>query len=144
VSGLKSVRTGQPPSPVSFWVESWLYGHNLAEREKLALQIALERHQATEASQIKAREFHGNSGFHMTRRAIALIVVVSVVLLPILLPSIHIRLLRYDQKHLALGQHLRIHPLDRRGTPPRVISPVMNNIFITIIVMFFGNQIVKR
>lgn len=49
-----------------------------AEREKMALQAALDRHAATEASQKAAREFEGQAGFHYTRRAIALIVVICV------------------------------------------------------------------
>jgi len=60
-----------------------------AEREKLAIQIALQRHLATEISQTKAREFQDNSGFNITRRDIALIVVITVVLLPILLQAIY-------------------------------------------------------
>jgi hypothetical protein len=119
-----------------------------AEREKLALQ----RHQATEASQIKAREFQGSSGFHMTRRAIALIVVIAVVLLPILLPAIYpditIVIGYYDTTQSTWpwsNTYESIHWIAAgSGTRPIVISPVMNNILITIIGMFFGNQMVKR
>jgi len=123
-----------------------------AEREKLTIQIALERHQATEASQIKTREYQGSSGFHMTRRAIALIVVIAIVLLPILLPAI------YSDITIVIGYYdttKSIWPWSNTyesihwiaagsGTRPIVISPVMNNILITIIGMFFGNQMVKR
>lgn len=123
-----------------------------AEREKLALQAALQRHEASEAAQSRAREFEGGAGFHMTRRAIALIVVVSGVLLPVLLPvfypDITIVIGYYDTAQglwpwsstyetinwIAIGSGLR----------PIVISPVTNNILITIIGMFFGNQITKR
>jgi hypothetical protein len=123
-----------------------------SEREKLALQVALEHHQATEASQIKAREFQSSSGFHMTRRAIALIVVIAVVLLPILLPAIYsditIVIGYYDTTKSIwpwVNTYESIHWIAAgSGTRPIVISPVMNNILITIIGMFFGNQMVKR
>ena len=123
-----------------------------AEREKLALQSALKRHQATDDSQSKAREFEGQKGFHFTRRAIALIVVLSGITLPILLPvfypDVTIVIGYYDTARgfwpwsstyetinwVAVGTGLR----------PIVISPVTNNILITIIGMFFGNQITKR
>ena len=36
------------------------------EREKLALEAMLQRHQATDASQSSAREFKGDKGFHFT------------------------------------------------------------------------------
>ena len=123
-----------------------------AEREKLALQASLQRHAASDASQTSAREFEGNSGFHFTRRAIALIVILSAITFPIILPAfiedITIVIGYYDTTQgfwlwsssyetinwIAIGSGLR----------PIVISPVMSNILITIIGMFFGNQITKR
>ena len=122
------------------------------EREKLALEAALQRHQATNTSQSAAREFKGDKGFHFTRRAIALLVVISAITLPILLPAfisdITIVIGYYDTVHgfwpwsstyetinwIVIGSGLR----------PIIISPVTNNILITIIGMFFGNQITKR
>lgn len=122
------------------------------EREKLALEAALQRHQASSASQSAAREFKGDKGFHFTRRAIALLVVISAITLPILLPAfirdITIVIGYYDTVRgfwpwsstyetinwIAIGSGLR----------PIVISPVTNNILIAIIGMFFGNQITKR
>ena len=122
------------------------------ERDKFALEAALQRHQASNASQSAAREFKGDKGFHFTRRTIALLVVISAVTLPILLPAfisdITIVIGYYDTVRgfwpwsstyetinwIAVGSGLR----------PIVISPVTNNILITIIGMFFGNQITKR
>ena len=130
----------------------------------------LQRHQASNTSQSAAREFKGDKGFHFTRRTIALLVVIvpvfrkaepghvvalllgTAITLPILLPAfirdITIVIGYYDTVHgfwpwsstyetinwIAIGSGLR----------PIVISPVTNNILITIIGMFFGNQITKR
>ena len=123
-----------------------------ADREKLMLDAALKRHEVTDASQRAAREFQGQAGYHMTRRAIALIVVISAITLPILLPAfipdITIVIGYYDTARgfwpwsstyetinwIAIGSGLR----------PIVISPVTNNILLTVIGMFFGNQITKR
>lgn len=123
-----------------------------AEREKLALEAAHQRHQATNASQSAAREFKGDKGFHFTRRAIALLIVISAITFPIVLPAfirdITIVIGYYDTirgfwpwsstyetiNWIAIGSGLR----------PIVISPVTNNILITIIGMFFGNQMTKR
>lgn len=122
------------------------------EREKFALEAALQMHKATDSSQKSARKFEGQAGFHFTRRAIALIVIVSGITLPILLPvffaDITIVIGYYDTAQgfwpwsssyetinwIAIGSGLR----------PIVISPVTNNIMITIIGMFFGNQMTKR
>ncbi len=123
-----------------------------AEREKMALQAALDRHAATEASQKAAREFEGQAGFHYTRRAIALIVVVCGIALPIILPAF------YSDITIVIGYYdtargfwpwsatyETIHWVAAgTGNRPIVVSPVTNNILITIIGMFFGNQIVKR
>jgi hypothetical protein len=134
---------------LTIWAQSM---KDRAEREKLALESALQRHQATDASQTAAREFKGDKGFHVTRRAIALIVVLSAITMPIILPAfvpdITIVVGYYDTARgfwpwsssyetinwIAIGSGLR----------PIVISPVTNNILITIIGMFFGNQITKR
>lgn len=123
-----------------------------AEREKIALLNALKIQEGNEAAQSKAREFQGGAGFHMTRRAIALIVVICGIALPIILPAfiadITIVIGYYDVARgfwpwsstyetinwIAVGS----------GQRPIVISPVTNNILITIIGMFFGNQITKR
>ena len=123
-----------------------------AEREKLALESALQRHQASDGSQTAARKFEGDKGFHFTRRAIALIVIISAITLPILLPAfipdITIVIGYYDTARgfwpwsntyetinwIAIGSGLR----------PIVISPVTNNLLITIIGMFSGNQMTKR
>lgn len=131
----------------------WAQGmKDRADRERLALEAALARHEATENAQSRAREFRGDRGFHFTRRAIALIVVISAIALPILLPAfipdITIVIGYYDTVRgfwpwsstyetingIAVGSGLR----------PIVISPVTNNILIMIIGMFFGNQITKR
>lgn len=82
----------------------------------------------------------------------ALIVIISAITLPIILlafiPDITIVIGYYDTARgfwpssstyetinwIAIGSGLR----------PIVISPVTNNILITIIGMFFGNQITKR
>jgi len=122
------------------------------ERERLALEVALGRHKASDESQSKAREFKSDKGFHLTRRAIALIVVIAVVLLPILIPvfvaDVTIVIGYYDT---ARGfwpwssTYETIHWMAvGYGSRPIVISPVTNNILITIIGMFFGNQITKR
>lgn len=123
-----------------------------AEREKLALQSALQRHEVSDASQTKAREFQGGAGFHFTRRAIALIVVICGIALPIILPAffadITIVIGYYDVAQGFWPWSSSYETIEwiavGSGQRPIVISPVTNNILITIIGMFFGNQITKR
>ncbi|MEE4211481.1 MAG: hypothetical protein V2I43_19720 [Parvularcula sp.] len=131
----------------------WAQGmKDRADRERLALEAALARHEATENAQARAREFRSDRGFHFTRRLIAIIVVLSVVLLPVILPAIYpdmtIVIGYYDTARGFWPWSSTYETINwvavGSGVRPIVISPVTNNILITIIGMFFGNQITKR
>ena len=123
-----------------------------ADRERQMLDAALQRHAATESAQTAAREFQSDRGFHFTRRAIALIVVLSAITFPILLPAfiqdITIVIGYYDTARGFWPWSSSYETINwvavGSGVRPLVISPVTNNILITIIGMFFGNQITKR
>jgi len=90
--------------------------------------------------------------YEATRRAIALIVIISAItlqiLLPVFIPNITIVIGYYDTARglwpwSSTYQTINWIAIDS-GLRPIVISPITNNILITIIGMFFGNQITKR
>ncbi|MGB1127035.1 MAG: hypothetical protein ACPG3X_01545 [Opitutales bacterium] len=93
-----------------------------------------------------------HTGFCSCTAAIALIVIISAITLPILLPAfipdITIFIAYYDTARGFWPWSSTYETINRiaigSGLRPIVISPVRNNILITIIGMFFGNQITKR
>jgi len=117
---------------------------------------ALEAHNATEDSQKSAREFIGTKGFHKTRQWIAKVVIACYFVLPLTLPfiaalaglnvTVSYGYLDVFQKW-PWSESVEVVKWITIGSPggfPIVIHPVMNNVVLTIVGMFFGNQMVKR
>lgn len=116
----------------------------------------LEKHEASDASQTSAREFQGTKGFHKTRQWIAKVVIACYFVLPLTLPFISALLglpVTVSIGYFDIFQRwpwsesveiVKWVTIGQEGGYPIVITPIMNNVVITIIGMFFGNQMVKR
>lgn len=116
----------------------------------------VEKHDKTEESQTNAREFKGTEGFHKTRQWIAKRVINCYFVIPMILPFIAamlglpltITIGYFDITHGWPWQEsietVQWITIGNPGGFPIVITPVMNNAVITIIGMFFGNQMVKK
>jgi hypothetical protein len=96
-------------------------------------------------------KYRSETGFHITRRVIALLCVLSIIVLPIVLPVFYDITITfgYVENFRALLPWRDDIPVIKWivvGNAERniVITPIMNNIIINIIGMFFGNQISKR
>ena len=125
------------------------------ESRKLSHKQDGEKFDKTEKSQKSAREFKGNPGFHKTRQWIAKVIIFCYFVLPLTLPffaaciglPVTIMLGYYDVSHgwpwQESIQNVQWITIGAEGSFPIVITPVMNNTVISIIGMFFGNQMVK-
>jgi hypothetical protein len=109
-------------------------------------QMQMEVFQAQAGIKKAALEFKSDAGFHFTRRAIAMLVVTTLVCGSVLLPVI-------ADAPVAVGYIKSVSSFWAGDTtaiewiaadPGTImISPVHNNMGISIIGMFFGNQFVK-
>lgn len=97
--------------------------------------------------------YRSSTGFHITRRIIALTCVFSIIVLPIILPvfsgeSISIAY-GYVENSWSILPWVSEVPVVKwvvfgDATKTIVINPIMNNIIISIIGLFMGNQISKK
>lgn len=121
------------------------------EENKLRHDREMAVHKANEEAQTKAREFKSDKGFHLTRRAIALMVVISVVVVPIIAPiffDVSVVFGTYATSNGILPWQVGSEHVEwiAVGSASRtfVIPPFVTNICTSIIGFFFGNQICKR
>lgn len=120
------------------------------ERARFQHLASLDRKKAAELATVTAREFRSTAGFHFTRRTIALSVVLCGLLAPVLAPvfwDVSVAIGYYDTTHGFWPWEI---PKDSihwvvTGNSGRVItiSPILNNVILSITGMFFGNQFVK-
>jgi len=116
----------------------------------------IEGFDKTDGSQKSAREHIGSKGFHKTRQWIAKHVIFCYFIVPMLMPfvaamfgiPVEISIGYFDisrgwpwqaDVEIVQWQHIGVP-----GGVPIVITPVMSNCAITIIGMFFGNQMAKK
>jgi hypothetical protein len=96
-------------------------------------------------------KYSASTGFHITRRIIALTCVFSIIVLPIVLPVFFDASITYGyiENSWSLLPWVNEVPVIKwitigDATKNIVITPIMSNIIINIISMFFGNQITKK
>jgi len=135
-------------------VENLSKAGSIGESERRAFAIETAKLQASNNK--SAREVKASAGFHRTRQAIALIVIISYFVVMPLLPFmaslvgidilLSIGFIDITQGWPWQAPVENVHWITI-GSPegtPLVITPVMNNAVLSIIGMFFGNQMVKR
>ena len=116
-------------------------------------KMALQGFQASEESQSPRLAFRSDKGFHLTRRIIALLVITTLVcgpvVFPLLVSDLAIVIGYYDTSRGFWPWSGTVQSVQWIGfgsaDASRVItiSPVHNNMAMTIIGMFFGNQMTK-
>ena len=117
-------------------------------------KMALQGFQASEESQSSRLAFRSDKGFHLTRRIIALLIIITLVcgpvVFPLLVSDLAIVIGYYDTSRSFWPWSVTVQSVHWIGfgaaDASRVItiSPVHNNMAMTIIGMFFGNQMTKR
>jgi len=120
-------------------------------------KFALEAFKEQEKSQSDARNAKGGIGFHKTRQWIAKTVIAVYFIGPFAIPfiaalfglSVQVSIGYFDTSQgfwpwQVDTQVVNWVTIGAEGGFPIVITPVMNNSVLTIIGMFFGNQMVKR
>jgi hypothetical protein len=95
--------------------------------------------------------YKASTGFHMTRRIIALLSVISLIVLPIILPvfydaSVTFGYIENSWTLLPWVSEVPVVKWITVGDATRnvVITPLMSNVLISVISSFMGNQITKR
>ena len=131
-------------------------GTKRLENKKENNEQSIKEHEANEKSSKGAREFKGTEGYHKTRQWIAKTVIVTYFVLPFVLPFIGalvgvpftVSYGYYDifQKWpwSESVEVVKWITIGNEGGIPMLIHPVMNNVVISIVGMFFGNQMVKK
>jgi len=107
---------------------------------------------AWESSSNDSGKYRSSTGFHITRRIIAILCVISIIVLPIILPVFFDASVTFGYIENAKSifffwsDETPIIKWITIGNAEKniVITPVMSNIIIHIIGLFFGNQFCKR
>jgi hypothetical protein len=95
--------------------------------------------------------YKASTGFHITRRIIALVCVFSIIVLPVILPVFYDTSIAYGyiENSWSLLPWVNETPVIKwvvfgDGAKTIMLSPLQTNIMISIIGLFFSNQISKR
>ena len=116
------------------------------DKRQQMFEMAMMRGEAQAKIFRRAREYKGSTGFHLTRRAIALAVIgtllFSTMLAPIWFPDLHISVMLDQVKD---GLFSGPHDVIKTYTYPEgiVITPVITHMVYAITGLFMGNQIAK-
>lgn len=109
-----------------------------------------EKQKLDDESQTKAREYKGTEGFHFTRRAIAIIIILCYFVVPqvsAIWADITIVYGYYDVTQGFWPWSASYESIQwisvGNGKSPILITPMHNNAMLTIMGLFFGNQITK-
>jgi len=104
-----------------------------------------------ESSSNDSGKYRASTGFHLTRRLIALLCVISIIVLPIILPVLMDASVTfgYIENSRSLLPWVSDTPVTKwisvgDATKNIVITPLQTNIMISIIGLFFGNTVTKR
>ena len=104
-----------------------------------------------ESSSNDSGKYKAATGFHLTRRLIALLCVISIIVLPIVLPVFMDASVTfgYIENSRSLLPWVSETPVTKwisvgDATKNIVITPLQTNIMISIIGLFFGNTVTKR
>lgn len=111
----------------------------------------LDRKFGYEYSSNDSGKYEKSSGFQLTRRFIAIVCVFSIIVLPIVMPTFFDSSVTfgYVENSWSLLPWVQETPVIKwitigDASKNIVITPVMSNIIINIIGMFFGNQVTKK
>ena len=104
-----------------------------------------------ESSSNDSGKYKASTGFHITRRIIALSCVFSIIVLPIILPVFYDASVTfgYIENSWSLLPFVNEIPVVKwitigDATKNIVITPLQTNVIISIISLFFGSEIVKK
>ena len=96
-------------------------------------------------------KYKSSTGFHITRRIIALLCVISIIVLPIILPvfadaSVTFGYIENSRSFLPWVNEAPVTKWLSVGDATKniVITPLQTNIMISIIGLFFGNTVAKK